>query len=92
MHVVLHSRHVQDVVQHVVCEFQQQLNGNFCRYPTQSRGLHVADFLLGLILSILVGGAAFFLLRSNAGMRFSLRQKADAVEVSLLGVSPCFSW
>ena len=41
----------------------------------------MADFLLGLILSVLVGGAAFFLLRSNASWSLSRRKKADAVEV-----------
>ena len=46
----------------------------------------MADFLLGLILSVLVGGAAFFLLRSNASWSLSRRKKADAVEVL-----PCLS-
>ena len=41
----------------------------------------MADFLLGLILSVFVGGAAFFLLRSNASWSMSRRQKANAVEV-----------
>ena len=51
------------------------------RWSPSSGGLHVADFLLGLILSVLVGGAAFFLLRSNASWSLSRRQKANAIEV-----------
>ena len=42
----------------------------------------MGDFLLGLLLSVFIGGAVFFLLRSNAFRRFSRHQKAAAVEVS----------
>ena len=49
----------------------------------------MADFLLGLILSVFVGGAAFFLLRSNASWSMSRRQKANAVEVRVLKIPCC---
>ena len=51
-------------------------------FPSASNGIHVGDFLLGLVLSVLIGGVAFFILRSNAFRRFSRHQKAAAVDVS----------
>ena len=57
-----------------------------CRaFPSVSNGLHLGDVLLGLLLSILIGGAAFFILRSNAFRRMSRHRRAAAVEVGPAG-------
>lgn len=45
----------------------------------------MGDFLLGLLISVLLGAAAFFILRSNAFRRFTRHQKAAAVEACPVG-------